>query len=246
MTCVDRLAVPGPASCRPNLSPQLQIHVMQRHNGGIPTRRRPVELTAETFMRACREGGRLIEQWLRRFDREQGAALYREAASVLRDWHAAEDVVQDALVKVWQRCAGYRGDGHPVGWVRMIVRRALLDHLRSRQEDAPLHDEDGELTAEAAQAVRQAAHEAGDAVTGALHQHQLDELFQRSLQRFAQAHPEHATVLRWVVEDGLGNAELEKLLGRSPGATREFVSQCRKKARPFFAEWHALAGGDTA
>lgn len=221
--------------------PCLQTHIIRPHNRRVLGCGIAMELSAESFMRACREGGRLIDAWLRAFDREHGAALYREAASVLRDWHAAEDVVQDALVKVWQRCSGYRGDGHPVGWVRMVVRRALLDLLRARWPDAPLHDDDGELTPEAAHAVQQAAREAGDAVVGTLHQQQLDALFQRSLQRFAAAHPEHAMVLRWVAEDGLDNDQLQRLLGRSPGATREYVSQCRKKARPFFAEWHALA-----
>jgi RNA polymerase sigma factor (sigma-70 family) len=227
-------------------SPCLQIDMIHPHNHRVLGSGVSMDLSPESFMQACREGGRLIDAWLRRFDREHGAALYREAASVLRDWHAAEDVVQEALVKVWQRCSGYRGDGHPVGWVRMIVRRALLDLLRARRPDAPLHDDDGELSAEAAHAVQQAAREAGDEVVGALHQQQLDELFQRSLQRFAAAHPEQAMVLRWVAEEGLDNEQLQRLLGRSPGATREYLSQCRKKARPYFAEWHALASAGPA
>lgn len=69
-------------------------------------------------------------------------------------------------------------------------------------------------------------------------------MFRRCFDAFAAAHPEHATALRWVVEDGLDNAALEQLLGRSPGATREFISQCRKKARPYFADWYALVAAE--
>ena len=203
-----------------------------------------MELTAENFVRACRERGRLIETWLRVFDREHAAALYREAAAALRDWHAAEDVMQDALIKAWQRCASYRGEGHPVGWVRQIVRHAVLDALRSRRPEQPLFDDAGDLAPEAEQAVLQASREQADAPSQQLHEHQVEQVFRRCFDRFATAHPEHATALRWVVEDGLDNHELERLLGRSPGATREFISQCRKKARPFFADWYALVGAD--
>jgi RNA polymerase sigma-70 factor (ECF subfamily) len=53
--------------------------------------------------------------------------------------------------------------------------------------------------------------------------------------------PVHANVMVWVVEDGLRNEDIAELLGRTPGATREFVSQCRKRARLYLAEWYALA-----
>ena len=51
----------------------------------------------------------------------------------------------------------------------------------------------------------------------------------------------HANVLAWVVEDGLSMDDIAGLLDRTPGATREFVSQCRKRARIHLADWYALA-----
>jgi len=39
----------------------------------------------------------------------------------------------------------------------------------------------------------------------------------------------------------LTREEIAALLERTPGATREFISQCRKRARTYLAEWHALA-----
>lgn len=198
-----------------------------------------MDLNAHSFMQACREGGRLIESWLRVFDRQHGAMLYREAAAALRSWQAAEDVVQDGMVKVWQRCATFKGPNDPLAWIRQIVRNTLIDAVRARQPEQPLHDEDGELTAEAQSAVNRLS--AGVATPDeALRSHEVERVFRRCFERFAAAHPEHALVLRWVVEDGLDNAAVEQLLDRTPGATREFISQCRKKARPYFADWHAL------
>lgn len=199
-----------------------------------------MDLSAHSFMQACREGGRLIEAWLRVFDRQHGAALYREAAVSLRSWQAAEDVVQEGMIKVWQRCATFRGPADPLAWIRQIVRNTLIDAVRARPPEQPLQDEEGELTPAAQAAVHRLSVETIGTPDDTLRSHQVEQVFRRCFARFAAAHPEHAMVLRWVVEDGLDNAAVEQLLDRTPGATREFISQCRKKARPFFADWYAL------
>lgn len=201
-----------------------------------------MSLTAQSFTQACREGGALIEQWLRRVDREHGAAFYREAAAALRSWHAAEDVVQDAMVKVWLRCATFRGEGDPIAWIRQVVRHTLLDALRGRAPEQPLMDDDGDLTPQAAAAVARLSAETVPQPEQQLQAQQADQAFRQGYARFAAAHPEHAQVLRWVVDDGLDNAAIGALIERSPGATREFISQCRKKLRPFLADWHRLVG----
>lgn len=203
-------------------------------------------LSAQSFTQACREGGRQIETWLRVIDREHGARFYREAATSLRCWQAAEDVVQEAMVKVWQRCATFHGAGDPVAWIHQIVRNTLLDALRQRTSQAPreipLHDPDGQLTVQAQEAVLELSRATVATPERTLGEHQVEAVFRRCFEQFAAAHPEHATVLRWVVEEGLDNAAIEALLERSPGATREFISQCRKKARPYFASWYELVG----
>ena len=47
--------------------------------------------------------------------------------------------------------------------------------------------------------------------------------------------------MAWVVEDGLSIEDIAQLLERTPGATREFVSQCRKRARVYLAGWYRIA-----
>jgi RNA polymerase sigma-70 factor (ECF subfamily) len=47
--------------------------------------------------------------------------------------------------------------------------------------------------------------------------------------------------MAWVVEDGLSIDDIADLLGRTPGATREFVSQCRKRARLYLGDWYKTA-----
>lgn len=201
-------------------------------------------LSAQSFQQACREGGRQIERWLRVVDREHGARFYREAATALRCWQAAEDVVQEAMIKVWQRCASFHGPGEPVAWIHQIVRHTLLDALRQRKSQAPreeaLTDDTGGLTAQVQQVLFELSSSSVATPEAQLSERQIEAVFQRCFELFAEAHPEHAMVLRWVVEEGLDNAEIAALLERSPGATREFISQCRKKSRPFLQPWYQL------
>lgn len=180
------------------------------------------------FMRACQEGGDAIEEALRLLDRSLFATLYGECRRSVRDPEVARDVVQETFIKVWQRCATFRGDAELVSWIRSILRRAILDRLRRRDREVPMETEDDRELAAPAEAV--------DAARRA----ELDACFARCWRTFEEASPSHAAVLTWIVEEGLSREEISALLGRTPGATREFISQCRKRARIHLAEWYAL------
>ena len=181
------------------------------------------------FMRACREGGDAIEEALRLLDRSHFATLYGECRRSVRDPEVARDLVQETFIKVWQRCATFRGDSELVPWIRSILRHAILDRLRRREPEVPMEPEDDVEVPAPADAV--------DAARRA----ELDACFARCWRAFEESSPAHAAVLAWIVEDGLTREEISALLGRTPGATREFISQCRKRARVHLAEWYALA-----
>jgi RNA polymerase sigma-70 factor (ECF subfamily) len=195
------------------------------------------------FMRACREGGGEIEDALRALDRSFFATLHRECHRAVRDSDAAYDLVQETFIKVWQRCATFRGDSELIPWIRSILRHGVLDHLRRRGKEVPMEDEEGTLR-EVERTVAGQTDEPEDPVR----RRELDACFARCWKRFEDQAPAHATAMSWIVEDGLNNEQIAAILGRTPGATREFVSQCRKKARVYLAEWYALASarGETA
>lgn len=193
-------------------------------------------------MRACREGGAAIEQALRLLDRSYFGILFRDSLRGLGDREAARDLVQDTFVKVWLRCATFQGDSELLPWIKSILRHGLLDRLRKSADDVTLdtvQDQPGEtllrITELSEESIPQPDSEAARA--------QLDACFQRCWQRFEAASPSHALVMTWIVEDGLDHEQIGELLGRTPGATREFISQCRKRARLHLAEWYQLAFG---
>jgi RNA polymerase sigma-70 factor (ECF subfamily) len=199
-----------------------------------------MDFSSAAFMQACRAGGREIESWLRALDREYGAVLYREAASILKSWQAAEDAVQEGMVKVWLRCQTFEGQAQPLTWIRQVIRRTVLDRLGAHPRETPLLDEEGELVPQAHAAVVQLSMASGSSPADQLSSAQIEAVFRDCFSRFEATHPQHAQVLRWVVEDGLDNRAIGELLERTPAATREYLSQCRKKARPYLLPWYAL------
>lgn len=192
------------------------------------------------FMRACREGGDAIEQALRALDRAFYAPLFSDCLRVLHDAEAARDLIQETFIKVWRRCASFRGQSELLPWIRSILRNGAVDRLRRSPREVPLEADDA-VSEEAERRIAELSAVHVATPDDEARQRQLAECFARCWQRFESAAPEHAAVMTWIVDDGLSNEEISELLGRTPGATREFISQCRKRARRHFAEWYELA-----
>jgi RNA polymerase sigma-70 factor, ECF subfamily len=56
------------------------------------------------------------------------------------DKHAAEDVVHEAFVAIWQQAASFNGAGSAEGWMRRIVRNKAVDYCR-KQREIPMTDD---------------------------------------------------------------------------------------------------------
>lgn len=195
-------------------------------------------------MRACRDGGRALEQAIRTLDREHFAMLYRESRRTVRDAAAARDLVQETFIKVWQRCASFHGNSELLPWLRAILRHTMLDSFR--RNDRAVSLDDAVLTAEIELKIVELSARAVPTPLDDAQARQQRAVFQRCWAAFERDCPAHAAVIAWIGEDGLDNDEIAQLLGRTPGATREFISQCRKKARVYLAEWYQLAFGAQA
>lgn len=76
-------------------------------------------------------------------DRAAFAAVYRDQSPIMTsyatallagDRPAAEDVVGDAFLDIWNKAGSYAGTGSAQGWIRRIVRNKAIDWLRKQKE----------------------------------------------------------------------------------------------------------------
>jgi RNA polymerase sigma factor (sigma-70 family) len=62
--------------------------------------------------------------------------LYGVALRILKDAAAAEEILQEAYVNVWQHAGSYEvAKSQPMTWLTSIVRNRCLDQLRRREID---------------------------------------------------------------------------------------------------------------
>lgn len=77
------------------------------------------------------------------YERTRGA-VYAMALSVLRNAHDAQDVTQDAFVRIWDSAGGYRSKGSPMAWILTITRNLALMRLRRSTRIGELTEEEWE------------------------------------------------------------------------------------------------------
>ena len=84
------------------------------------------------------------QQALEELYRRTRGAVYAVALSLLRNAHDAQDVAQDAFVRVWEGAAQYRPQGSPMAWLLTVARNLARMKLRQGSRQAELSDEEWE------------------------------------------------------------------------------------------------------
>ena len=182
-------------------------------------------MTEEDIVRGICQGGRAQDAALRALYDLTAQAMLRFFVHHGVSGDDAMDILQVTLMKVVRHAAHYKGDGAARSWIWQIARNCLADHQRGAgrlSEHVVLVDEqqwDTIMDTHAAPA----SCAPGDTA---------DECVSRGLEVFAGQMPERALALTLQME-GLGIAEIARRLGRTAAATKEYLSQCRKKIQPF-------------
>lgn len=104
---------------------------------------------------------------------EHAQFVYNLALRIVRDPHEAEDLAQEAFVRIWRALPSYRAEASFRTWLYRIVTNVCYDRLPGLKRDlAALPPEDAEMVADAAPAPEQqvlqqaAAQEVGAALAG--------------------------------------------------------------------------------
>lgn len=165
-------------------------------------------------------------------DRAALRALYDAAAGrllaialrLLDDRAAAEDVVQDTFVNVWQRAAQFpQLRTSPMAWLTTMVRHRAIDQLRRRRPETSLtwHDADGQ----------EHQHDVADeAATPAerIEQSQDEGRLSRCMGRLGDE-PRQALMLAYY--EGLTHEQLAARLARPLGTVKAWVRRSLQQLR---------------
>lgn len=154
--------------------------------------------------------------------RDAVAALFERYASRLRSYFMrqgvsasdADDLVQDSFVKMVRSASSFEARGRAAAWIWQLARSVWLDAMRHQRR----------------QGIQLSVDEA-DALAAPEAPLDLKDCVQRAFGSFALIEPLQAQVLYWAAVDQLTAPEISELIDRSPGATREFLSQIRKRLR---------------
>ncbi len=139
----------------------------------------------------------------------------------------AKDILQETLVKLVRYAGTYNGDGAARAWMWQIARNCLADHQRRAgrlaEHVVAVDDEQWEYIAD----TRASPADCGPGETA-------DECVAKGLEAFGAQMPERALALTLQM-DGCSVSDIAERLGRTAAATKEYLSQCRKKVQPFIA-----------
>lgn len=199
------------------------------------------------FIEACQEGGARLSRVFSQIHHDYGKRLMRECMACLHDSHLAQEVVQESLLKAWKSCSQFRGQSQLFPWLQKIVRNKAIDLARSRTTTPmPLDEADESQWAEVQHKLAQIG--VSNLPEDIVHSQRLLASYRVHEARFALAEPAAAAMIRWIAEDGLTLEEVAALLGRTPKACRQYLYQCRQKARRYLAAWYleAQSGRATA
>jgi RNA polymerase sigma-70 factor, ECF subfamily len=167
--------------------------------------------------------------------RDQGVTLlFRKYAAHFRKFYLyqglsaadAEDIVQETFIKIVRKCDTYQADAPLAAWLWTIARNCMNDHFRRvKVRPTDNFDDEGWDALEQQSEHMRVFDNPRESDT-------LEECVARGFAEFAKKFSERAHVLSLLME-GFDTNHIAAVIQRNPGATREYISQCRKKIEEF-------------
>lgn len=145
---------------------------------------------------------------------------FATARAIVSDQTSAEDVVQDAFVRCWQRLPQCRGPDAFAGWLRSIVRSVALNHV----------EREAIRTTRPLDAVR--------AVSASSPEADLDRslLADRLSSALETLPPTQREILLLHDLEGFRHPEISRLVGVSEFMSRKHLSHARARMRQALSE----------
>ncbi len=166
-----------------------------------------------------------FRELIRRYERPVYSLIYR----MVRDSAAAEDLAQDAFIKVLNHIDKYRPEFKFSSWLFKIANNIAIDHLRRRQLDTISMD--GSPHATTASDVEATSFDIADQGENA-----LDELASRELgsaieQAIGKLRPEYRNCIMLRHVEGRSYEEIAATLDLPLGTVKTYIHRARHQLR---------------
>jgi RNA polymerase sigma factor (sigma-70 family) len=138
----------------------------------------------------------------------------RQAWRILGDQAEAEDVAQDAMLRLWRQAADWRaGEARVSTWLYRVVHNLCIDRIRRRRPQVPVEDAPEPVDPDPGVLARMTRSETGRAVAAA-----IGELPERQRQ---------AVMLRHF--EGWSNPQIGEALDCSVEAVESLLARARRQ-----------------
>ncbi|MCB0635221.1 MAG: RNA polymerase sigma factor [Lewinella sp.] len=164
------------------------------------------DMTETELIAGCLADDRLAQKEL--YDR-YSRAMYTAAYRITADFELADDVLQEAFVKVFRHLSGFRGDSTLGAWIKTIVVRTALSRIKKRVWHEPIEDHLGAAVVDWG--------------------HRIDADY---LEKAIQALPEgYRTVFVLIEVEGYAHQEVADMLNISVGTSKSQLFYAKKRLR---------------
>lgn len=184
----------------------------------------------QTIAAGGRSGQQALERLYRTYRPKLLGFLRKKGLSL----NEAEDVVQEVFVTVAKKAHTFRGDCAVSSWLFRIAHNEMVNVFRAKGDEVNLDEQAWENIHNTTPA---------DFVCPLLPDPKkaLQECFEKAYAAFEKAHPAAADLIYQTLQhQDWDTNDIAQYLGRTSGAAREYLSQCKKKLKQFVAPCHHL------
>jgi RNA polymerase sigma-70 factor, ECF subfamily len=192
----------------------------------MPTTNELVSLPDADVVRLAQEGRELaFRELVRRYERPVFSLVYR----MVRDRELAEDLAQDAFIKVLNHIDRYSPEFKFSSWVFKIANNVAIDHLRRRKLDTISMD--GSPHATSASAVEASAFDVAADQENALDEMEARELGDAIEAAIGHLRPEYRSCIMLRHVEGRSYEEIASTLDLPLGTVKTYIHRARTSRR---------------
>jgi RNA polymerase sigma-70 factor (ECF subfamily) len=189
----------------------------------------PVDLTnvpdADVVALAQRGREDAFRELVRRYERPVFSLIFR----MVRDSATAEDLAQDAFIKVLNHIDKYRPEFKLSSWLFKIANNVAIDHLRKRQ--VPTISMSGSPNAMTESEVEATSFDVADAAENALDEIEARELGSTIEKAIGQLRPEYRACILLRHVEGRSYEEIAATLDLPLGTVKTYIHRARIQLR---------------